>query len=121
MTPLEALEIIKNASTIYVGCASDIYTRYSFECKLIETELKESEYYKMLCNAYVYFIHDDKHKYPVLELGKIIKTIDIIRECFDFNGFEEFIPNSKWYQNEENQKILKEVLHRKEVNEHSKG
>lgn len=37
---LEALEIIKNAPTIYVGCGSDIYTRYPFECKEIEKSLK---------------------------------------------------------------------------------
>ena len=40
---LEALEKIKNAPTIYVGCASDIYTRYSFECKEIEKALKALE------------------------------------------------------------------------------
>ena len=43
---LKALEIIKNAPTIYVGCASDIYTRYSFECKEIEKELKALEIIK---------------------------------------------------------------------------
>ena len=40
---LQALEIIKNAPTIYVGCASDIYTRYSHECKIIENALKDYE------------------------------------------------------------------------------
>ena len=45
---LEALEIIKNASTIYVGCASNIYTRYSFECNDIEKELKALEILKWL-------------------------------------------------------------------------
>ena len=43
---LEALERIKNAPTIYVGCASDIYTRYSFECKEIEKSLKALEIIK---------------------------------------------------------------------------
>lgn len=37
---LKALGTIKNAPTIYAGCASDIYTRYPFECKQIEKELK---------------------------------------------------------------------------------
>lgn len=46
MTPLEALERIKNAGTIYVGCASNIYTRYSFECKEIEKSLKALEIIK---------------------------------------------------------------------------
>ena len=43
---LEALERIKNAPTIYVGCASDIYTKYSFECKEIEKALKALEIIK---------------------------------------------------------------------------
>ena len=43
---LKALEIIKNAMTIYVGCASNIYTRYPFECKDIEKELKALELVK---------------------------------------------------------------------------
>ena len=40
MKELKALERIKNAPTIYVGLASDIYTRYPFECKEIEKALK---------------------------------------------------------------------------------
>ena len=43
---LKALERIKNAPTIYVGLASDIYTRYSFECKEIEKDLKALEIIK---------------------------------------------------------------------------
>ena len=43
---LVALERIKNAPTIYVGCASDVYTRYSHECKIIETALKALEIIK---------------------------------------------------------------------------
>lgn len=43
---LKALEVIKNAPTVYVGLASDIYTRHSFECKAIEKELKALEIIK---------------------------------------------------------------------------
>lgn len=43
---LEALEIIKNAPTIYVGCGSNIYTRFPIECKLIENALKALEIIK---------------------------------------------------------------------------
>ena len=43
MTGLEALEIIKKAPTIYVGCFSDVYTRLPFECRRIEKELKALE------------------------------------------------------------------------------
>ena len=59
LTPLEALEIIKNAPTIYVGCASDVYTRYSFECNIIEKTLK----------AYGYF-EDNSKKLKALEIIK---------------------------------------------------
>ena len=40
MTGKEALDIIKNAPTIYVGCISDINTRFSFEIKAIEKDLE---------------------------------------------------------------------------------
>ena len=39
MTGLEALKIIKKAPTIYVGCISDVYTRFSIACRRIEKEL----------------------------------------------------------------------------------
>lgn len=47
MKELKALERIKNAPTIYVGLASDIYTRYPYECKEIEKALKTLEIIKM--------------------------------------------------------------------------
>ena len=51
---LEALEIIKNAPTIYVGFPSDVYTRCSFECKAIEKALKALEIIKRLVDFNVY-------------------------------------------------------------------
>lgn len=60
---LQALEIIKNAPTIYVGCASDIYTRYSHECKIIENALKN---YEELTNK------------PVVLYGRTQALIDMI-------------------------------------------
>lgn len=41
MDAKEALERIKNAPTIYVGCVSDIYTRCSYEINVIEDALAE--------------------------------------------------------------------------------
>ena len=52
MKALESLEIIKNAPTIYVGCGSDIYTRYPFECKEIEKGLEALELIKDLAKVY---------------------------------------------------------------------
>lgn len=49
ITPLYALEVIKNAPTIYVGCGSDIYTRYPIEISTIETALKVLEIIKENC------------------------------------------------------------------------
>ena len=46
MNSKEAFNIIKEAGTIYVGCASNIYTRYSFECDIIERDLKVLEILK---------------------------------------------------------------------------
>lgn len=51
---LKALERIKNASTIYVGLASDIYTRYSFECNEIENALKDFKWLKSIISIDMY-------------------------------------------------------------------
>lgn len=53
LNPLESLERIKNAPTIYVGCGSDIYTRYPFECREIEKSLKALKIIKELLNLKV--------------------------------------------------------------------
>lgn len=41
---------------------------------------------------------------------KELKVLEIIKECFDLNGFDELVPNSKWFESEEKQDLLKEVL-----------
>lgn len=61
---LEALKRIKNAPTIYVGCASDIYTRYSFECKEIEKSLKALEIIKEKeVNVFIFLHSGDLETY----------------------------------------------------------
>ena len=90
---LEALERIKNAPTIYVGCASDIYTRYSFECNEIEKTLKALEIIKE-------------------------KSIDVHSFLIgiNLNTYEDFIQKGRkygWYTNEptkEQYDLLKEVM-----------
>ena len=73
LSPLEALEKLTNYKC---SCMSE-----KIKCKeVIETALKISEYYKMLCEVYIYFIHDPDRKYSVLELGKTIKALEIIKE-----------------------------------------
>lgn len=47
-------------------------------------------------------------------MSKELEALDIIKECFDLNGFDELIPNSKWFESEEKQKLLKEVLYGKD-------
>lgn len=49
---LKALELIKNAPTIYVGCMSDVYTRNRWEVEVIEKELKLLEILK----KYLFYI-----------------------------------------------------------------
>lgn len=75
LTPLEALERIKNAPTIYVGCASDIYTRYSFECKKIEKALKALEIIKEKVPL-IYLLAGFVGKYDPEEI-EIIKEVYI--------------------------------------------
>ena len=48
--------------------------------------------------------------YAILEDMKKIKALEIIKECFNLNGFDELIPNSKWFESEEKQDLVKEVL-----------
>lgn len=69
LTPLEALEIIKNAGTIYVGCASNIYTRYSFEIKIIENALTQLEIYEALFSP-----EKAREQYNKLKALEIIKN-----------------------------------------------
>ena len=66
---LEALERIKNAPTIYVGCGSDIYTRYSFECNEIEKELKALEIIKGINFIRVYETIGGKYILEVVNDG----------------------------------------------------
>lgn len=44
---------------------------------------------------------------------KRLLAIEILRECFYINGFDEFIPNSKWYdeKNENKRKLIEEVFY----------
>ena len=82
MKSLKSLEIIKNASTIYVGCASDIYTRYSFECNEIEKSLKAL---KIITKFIV--IEDYTEEYlGSISIPKSIlddEEIDLLKEVFN--------------------------------------
>lgn len=62
---LEALERIKQSPTIYVGCRSDIYTRYSFECKKIEAALKALDIIRNNCdveNIIAFCVNNEKER-----------------------------------------------------------
>jgi len=110
LTPLEALERIKNAPTIYVGCGSDIYTRYSFECNEIEKALKDYEKKTKLAKEYL----------DVNNVAKRLMALEIIKEfaIIENNTIIIRIPNHEITENgtrfiEENMKkfdFLKEVL-----------
>ena len=66
---LEALEIIKNAPTIYVGCGSNIYTMFPFECKMIETALKALEIIKkkgINALAFITSNNADEYNYMIM-------------------------------------------------------
>ena len=44
---------------------------------------------------------------------KELKALEIIKECFNLNGFDELVPNSKWFESKEKQDLLKEELEKK--------
>jgi len=46
MKPLEALEILKEADTIYCCCASNLFARYRYEIETVEKSLKALEIIK---------------------------------------------------------------------------
>lgn len=50
-----------------------------------------------------YFREKRKRK----ELEKVLK---IIKEDFNFNGFDEFYPKPSWYDSEEKQKLIREYF-----------
>lgn len=87
LTPLEALERIKNAPTIYVGCASDVYTRYSFECNIIEKTLKAYEHLEENINK--------------------LKALELIRKVSE-SSLRHFI--NTYIKDDNERKIIKEVL-----------
>ena len=93
MKPLDALETIKNAPTIYVGCGSDIYTRYPFECKEIEKSLKALEILKEITKFYdIKFCDKDQ------------------AICFKLPYRNKFILERITFKDKEQYCLLKEVL-----------
>ena len=69
-----------------------------YENKMLKKQLKESkfaeEHYKELLNDY----------------NKLEKGFKIIKEDFYVNGFGEFIPKSSYYEDEEKENFLMELL-----------
>lgn len=88
LTPLEAWKEIKRqiGSATYIRNDTGAPQITTMRVKdtglfeIIDRAFIQLEYYKTLCEAYVYFIHDPEHKYPVLELGAMIKAIEIIKK-----------------------------------------
>lgn len=48
--------------------------------------------------------------WEIVVIEQTIKALEIIKECFNLNGFDELIPNSKWFESKEKRDLLKEVL-----------
>ena len=78
LTPLEALEFIKQAPTIYCGCGSDVYTRNPHECKIIEKALKALEIIK----RYVQ-LEDDKVYTIGWEWNLTQEEYNLLKEILD--------------------------------------
>lgn len=120
LTPLETLKNIEKEVEDYEGFDENTYyqmdrTRF----QIIENALKRLEEHDKIFKKYDI---NDKWLEPVLYVIKNhfpmnietqlkkLETLAIIKECFVLNGFDELIPNSKWFESEEKQKILKEEL-----------
>lgn len=52
----------------------------------------------------------NEKEYKCSDIVKHEKAFEIIKECFDLNGFDELVPNSKWFESEEKQDLLRKVL-----------
>ena len=90
---LKALEIIKNAPTIYVGCGSDIYTRFPFECREIEKSLKALESIKEIAKLYnVEFCDKDQTmSFKIMLRNKFILETITINDKDKYNLLKEII------------------------------
>lgn len=124
MTPLQALKKIKQAR-YFVDFELDVKVSedYKKELNIIETALKN--YQELLDRPCVLVGRTHGHtkalvdtisknykeiKVTNLEDEKKLKAFEIIKECFDLNGFDELVPNSKWFESEEKQDLLRKVL-----------
>ena len=96
--PLKALETIKNADTIYVGCWSDVYTKFPFECKTIEKSLKALE-----------IIKDKKVNVRAFLKSCFYKDIDTQLNVYNSQCNDKEMMESKELTKEEYE-LLKEVL-----------
>lgn len=109
LTPLEAFYKIANT---HQYAFQEVYKK---ETKLIETALKDLEELKTENAVLNYWLkgityYIENGSFTLLDLSKRIKAFEIIKECFVLNGFDELIPNAKWFENKEMQVLLKEVL-----------
>lgn len=79
--------------------------------------IKELQAFRKICKNLNSYEYTDEFKVTkntietaLKEKEKQDKILQIIKECFVLNGFDELIPNSKWFKSEEKQKLLKEIL-----------
>ena len=100
---LQALERIKRIYVYFIRHYREIEPTLMIcekeDFALIETALEELEVKREVIGDIL--SGDDDKK---------LKTLEIIKECFNLNGFDELIPNSKWFESKEKQDLLKEVL-----------
>lgn len=54
----------------------------------------------------------DKDSEDIKTVRKALEALEVLKECFDFEGFDEFIPNGKWFEKdfEQRNEILKELI-----------
>lgn len=77
--------------------------------KIANIEMKEQ--YKVDKGGFVYRVVNDECPKELKIIEKALKALEVLKECFDFEGFDEFIPNGKWFEKDiqEREKLLKEM------------
>lgn len=97
MDTKEALERIKNAPTIYVGCVSDIYTRCSYELNVIEDALAELKRLRELADIV-------RRNAEIIATGAITTTVECVKMTVsDPKEYEKLV---EWLRGSEQPKLL---------------
>ena len=59
---------------------------------------------------------EDKHNVLSLDdLDNRLTAFELIKKCFNLNGFDELIPNDNWWKSETIQEFIREILDKRNL------